>query len=380
MADFGYGAAGTQAAVDEMRQLAKTGSDIQTQEAHRQLYQASADKLNLEAQQSAEWMRLMQNDPGPGGTVESMADHVDRMARAASAAGKIKEAGDLATRAEQIRMRIAVGAKNATQADVNAGKAQRQRLEMLEGVLSGSTDQESWQVNNALYELHTGEQSPYTGMAYSPELTQSLTRSVMQAKDRINTDLRRAEGEERKRHNRETERHSALMRDLARDRLNRLKALDKNKAKAGGKVATGPGQKAVDQMMVSIMKDYPALKKQPLELRGAAYAIAARAQVLTQQNRGLDMETALQQAYKEARDSGDFSTERGVFSSTARFTGGGKLPSTAMELPEDRTTLKAGRYYRMQDGRIVQYRSDGQWDLYREPEDTNEEDEEGEDE
>lgn len=96
-----------------------------------------------------------------------------------------------------------------------------------------------------------------------------------------------------------------------------------------------------------------------------ARAIASDARKLMQQNRGLDYDTALQQALSKSVKDGDWTMAKkaaGVFSqakTSASFDNQGKSAETAGILPPDRSAWKTGHWYVNPKGQVAQWTGKG---------------------
>ena len=291
----------------------------------------------------------------------SIADQLDIIAKNAAGAGLITKAQELAKSSALIRSREAVQAKAEGDQNLNRLKMVRERAELQSQLLGGVTDEESWQNANALYEFQTGQKSPYAEVPYSPELVERLNAAAMTARERAELAER-----EQVRKNTEAYRKSRLRQidtqnDLRKRQQELAKEREKRLAKAGaGKGVAAPAKNELDQAARLVKKDYSGLAA--ADLNDAAFTIASEARALRKANPALDANTALQQAFNNAVQAGDFQVvQKGIagYGRKEVFSGRGKTPAAPAPIPPKKEDLKSGRFYVNPQGQVAKWTGKG---------------------
>ena len=296
-----------------------------------------------------------------GASRVSIADQLDIIAKNAAGAGLITKAQELAKSSALIRSREAVQGKAVADQNLARLKMVRERAELQSQLLGGVTDEESWQNANALYEFQTGQKSPYAQVPYSPELVERLNAAAMTAKERAELAER-----EQVRKNTEAYRKSRLRQidtqnDLRKKQQELAKEREKRLAKAGGgKAVVSPGKSELDQAARLVKKDYSGLPA--ADLNDAAFTIASEARALRKANPALDANTALQQAFNNAVQAGDFQVvQKGIagYGRKETFSGRGKSPVAPAPIPPKKEDLKSGRFYVNPQGQVAKWTGKG---------------------
>ena len=291
----------------------------------------------------------------------SIADQLDIIAKNAAGAGLITKAQELAKSSALIRSREAVQGKAEADQNLARLKLVRERAELQSQLLGGVTDEESWQNANALYEFQTGQKSPYAQVPYSPELVERLNQAAMTARERAELAER-----EQVRRNTEAYRKSRLRQidtqnDLRKKQQELAREREKRLAKAGGgKGVVSPGKNELDQAARLVKKDYSGLEA--VDLNDAAFTIASEARALRKANPALDANTALQQAFNNAVQAGDFQVvQKGIagFGRKETFSGRGKTPAAPAPIPPKKEELKSGRFYVNPQGQVAKWTGKG---------------------
>ena len=390
-------AVGGSAAAKEMLDAALGLSEIDLRAAHERYYGAGAKKLELEAQEQEQLGELMRKQAlgqaGPEARPMSLADSMDDLARTAMQAGLINRSQELAKNASLIRQREASATSSGTTAALNRIKQVRERAEMTGQIFGGATDQAAWETTHRLWEFQTGTPSPYANMPYSKELVERINSTALDTKARADLEEKRLSREAL-----EGFRSSRLAQhdtenDIRNARLLLAKQREKRLAKAGGgRGVSSPSAGETDQAGRIITRDYPDIAA--ADLQDAKFAIAAEAKALRRSNPALDANTALQQAYNEAKAAGDFQLlSRGLpilgWGRKEGFRGTGKTPETAAAIPKNSSQLQIDRYYTNAAGltgrwngktfEIVTSRGRPLSGNNRRPNDTGDEDEDEED-
>lgn len=328
--------------------------------------QAGEAELHLEIQRSMQDLlkRAYGGAPGapvgPDGRPRTQADITDDLSRISYMAGDVKQGADLAGKASLIRMHDASAALSQVRGGVLALTAQQKEVDMLGRLLGDVTDQASWERANNLYAFNTNNPSPWAGVPYSPELVNQLQAAALTRKDQIQTQINSANAKSLRafRNIRLRQHDDALALqerrlEIAEDREDRLAKT------GGGKAVASPQTGEIQEAARLIKRDFGKLDA--TDTMNAAFSVAAEAKALRRQNPALDAETALQRAYKSARERGDFreiaATSRWS-SPTQRFTGGGRTPETAVAAPPDPAQRVLNRYYSVGD-KVYQWSKEG---------------------
>ncbi len=283
----------------------------------------------------------------------SFSAQLNTLARTAFGAGLVTKGEALAKTAALIGTRETARDLSITQAALNRLKGVRENAELTSQLLGGVNDEESWQRANALYTFQTGQPSPYAQLPYSKELVERLNQAALSAKERAELEekglVRKATKAYRDRRLGQIDTEDALR----KRRVDVAEAREARISKTGGKPISSPSKEEQDQVARLIKKDYPNLST--AELNEAKFSIGAEAKALRRANPALDASTALQQAYNNAIQSGDFKNVRpGVLGYGAKdqYSGGGKYPTTPARIPSDKNDLKADRYYVNSQGQV----------------------------
>lgn len=338
-------------------------------QAHERLYGAQAgeaERKEREATHLADETRrrapeLEGLDPGA---------QIRKLAEITAGAGRPNEAGVLLKKYSEMENQFSQAVQhNATARKTEIETTQRE-LGHLEGVVRGSKSQKEWDDNNRLYELMTGRRSPMAGRPFSDKA--QLSQSMLSAQDVLAAELKRIEESGRAagrnityRHNRATERVADANLEIARTREARLekegieRAERVTRADRSSARRTSPDDRGEAARLLS--KEQPDVLGDDRRL--AVDAIASRANEIIRERKGMGRNQAMQIAYKEALDAGDFEkTSLNEFSlggntfkigEKTRFAGGGKSAETAIPLPKSgkAADLKVDRFY--EDGGVI---------------------------
>lgn len=217
------------------------------------------------------------------------------------------------------------------------------------------------------------EKDNITKMQYSPQLVDMIRRTGMNSVQQGTEQLKQLQLQEK-------QRQDDLQNDLKESRIASQNAYDDariahitTQAKVGA-ANKGPSRDEVaaassfvkGQMGANVDTASPNFQQ-------AVQTIAARAKQIVQTNRALTYPQAVQQATEEANRAGDFtqaedtrSTVAGVkipFTGEVKpagYSGQGQTQASAMPLPNDKSKLVPGRWYKAPDGRTEQYNPQGQ--------------------
>lgn len=291
----------------------------------------------------------------------SMADTLDSLAAAAAGAGLATKAQELAKNAALIRSREAVQQSAASRALIQQLQAIKEQASLTGQLFGGVNDQESWDRANAVYQFQTGKPSPYANVPFSPELVETIKQQALTAKEEADGEekkiARKSLDEFRKSRVKQHDENISLSRERNRIAREREARLRKN---GGGRQIASPTSAELTQAKRLIGRDYKNLEA--TDLNDAAFTIAAEAKALRRANPALDASMAIQQAYLNAIQAGDFqdiSTTIGGVKvpgmGKQTFAGRGKKPETAAALPSEKSKLVKDKYYVNPSGQIAQW-------------------------
>ena len=355
MSDIFGTARGSSAALEDMQRIAQTqGQQLQNQ------------KAGVELQEQQRMTALAQQEGQSG---KSPVEQMEDMATLAMRSGFVSSGSKLAGDAATIRLKQAQTQQNDARKFQEQATAAKTQLTMVEQLLSGVKDQESWDAANSLFESMTGSKSPFAGMEYHPAIVAQLQNSTLTVKDKLDLAIKQQNANTHA----AAEASAASFRDFRRGILKQQVDIARQRegrlAKVGGKAGDVgvPVKGELDHASDQISKAYPNLPQD--EVNNAAYSIASRARAIRKSTPGLDADTALDRALAEANQSGEFKTLNdnykimgvaipGTEKSTTHFTKSGKgptpIPGKAIPLPANPSAanLKKGQQYQAPGGQI----------------------------
>lgn len=217
------------------------------------------------------------------------------------------------------------------------------------------------------------EKANIANMQYSPQLVDMIRRTGMNSVQQGTEQLKQLEFQEK-------QRQDSLTNDLKESRIASQNAYDDariahvtTQAKVGA-ASKGPTTQELGlaQSLVKEQLGDNVDTKSPAFVQASA-SIAARAKQIVQTNRALTYPQAVQQATEEANKAGDFTQAEDTRSTIlgmkipgtgavkpAGYSGQGQTQASAMPLPNDKSKLVPGRWYKAPDGRTEQYNPQGQ--------------------
>jgi hypothetical protein len=288
----------------------------------------------------------------------SMADNLDRLARASAGAGLTSKAQELAKTAALLRSREEAAAASRSTARLNAIKLTRERADLTGQLLTGVNDQASWQRANVLWEIYTGESSPFAKQPYSPELVERVRQAALTAKEKADLDDKYATAKATREYRGRRLGQLDTQNEIRRARLKLLQEREERLKKGGtGRSVASPNKTEISQAETLIKRDFAGLKG--AELEEAAFNVAAEAQALKKANPALSSSMALQQAYNTAREAGDFQETGGAFRPGTKYIGTGKTAETAITTVPAAPERIVGRYYLGAGGAVARWTGKG---------------------
>lgn len=346
-----------------MADMALKGQQLDLYKQHSRLYGAMADEAQGKAKRAEV---LAQTLTDSSQRLQALPDALSQgreLFNIATSTGNLTEARQTLHVTGQITHELAQAANQRASALKTLREASDAQFEAVAAIHRNSKDQDSFDRNNELYRLRTGQESPLAGLPYDKDLIESAINSTIKPKDALQAELHRQDEAGRERARVATERYQRDRIRLGEEENDRRVEADRVKEKNGGKVAAYPPPGEIDAASRIVAHDYPSLD--PKQLREAATTIASRARELRGPggNRAIGAEAAIRRAYAEAKDGGQFEeapllsipgTSMGVGTKVS-FTGNGTAAASPLDLPTGdlstvRKALKKGRYYRTSKG------------------------------
>lgn len=321
--------------------------------------QAGNAEVDLEANKlMAETMRRMSGGATVTDKPMTMSEQLTALAETALGAGAVTKGRALATAASQVQLREIQGGLAKSRAEVQRLRAVGMQADTVGRLFGEVSDQAAFDRANDQYTFQTGQQSPYAGREFTPELVKQIHAAALTTKEQSELGIKdtNAKSLESFRQARLDQRdfENTLREDrqrLAREREERL-------AKSGGgKGVSSPAKAELDQARLLVKKDYDGMN--PADLSDAAYNIAADAKALRRTNPALDSAAALTQAYQNAKAAGDFGSDAGWggsgISAKPTYMSQGKTEAAPAKLPSDKGSLKEGRFYTNAQGVVAKW-------------------------
>jgi hypothetical protein len=317
-------------------------ANLAQKQGQADLSRAQAEKIQLENQQTkALQSYLQQAAAGMGGDQAAipgitgdndMPRMLEGLSMLSARFGNLKDAGELAVHASQIRSHAATAYTQQIEAEKKTREIQWDQITKLDQILSIAKDQDSFDHANAIYAGVFGKPSPYAGQKYEdvqPQL-EALGQQILTAKERIQLDLQKQDVDSKSKNRKSAiefrDFRKGIMAEEQDLRAGRETRLNKN----SGKVIGAPTKQEVDlvyPMVNNSMKDLDAEEKYQ-----KAGAVAGMARKLMRDHPGLDFDTAARQALMRVSKIPGVTYQDG------------KTPSQPLPLPADRK-LEMGHYY-----------------------------------
>lgn len=288
----------------------------------------------------------------------TMSEQLDNMANIAISSGAVTKGTKLATAASQVKLREIQGGLAQSRAKVQQLRAVGMQADTVGRLFGEVADQEAFDRANDQYTFQTGQQSPYAGREYSPELVKQIHTAALTTKEQSELGIKDTNAKSL-----ESFRQARLdQRDfentLRAERVRQAQEREDRLAKAGGgKGVSSPANKEIDQARLMVKKDYEGMNKTDLD--DAGYNIASDAKALRRTNPALDSAAALTQAYQNAKAAGDFGSDAGWggsgFKAKPTYMSQGKTEAAPAKLPSDKGALKEGRFYTNAQGIVAKW-------------------------
>lgn len=275
------------------------------QDAHalnQQTIQKQQQELDAQKKMSALMAQSKDENPGP-----NPSNYVTKIGQLAMQAGNFSQGTELMTKASSMRHNEALAAQELA-------KTRGQEIREVEGILSGVTDEASWNKGNAIFTMMTGKPSPLEGVPYSPENVKLVQDALANEKDVMQAKVNQArvpllEAQTKTAKAKEaydiertiTEKEARAI--TIKAKASAISARDSRTAKTGISAKAPPAAQlriATDM----IVRDYQDIS--PEEARIVGRDIAERASDITAQHPGMRITEAMAQAYGEKQKEGAF--------------------------------------------------------------------------
>lgn len=218
-------------------------------------------------------------------------------------------------------------------------KTAYENMDMLGNIYSSVGSEREWNQANAMFEMVTGQPSPFAGTPYSPMMVEQARAATTSEKDRAAAALTEARQGLVQSQQAESSRRQALI-DA---QIDYTKERTKNLEKVGGKPVPGTYVTAVSNELKEQFLDIG--ENDSARIRAIALPYAEEAYNRVQQN-GLSLSQAVQEVLAEAEENG----ELGGWTPMDAM-GSGSHPSKPLEVPTDKkgvldvAKLKPNKYY-----------------------------------
>ena len=316
------------------------------------------------AQQEALARLLQQAGPGgvraAGGEAPSITSRLYNLSSLALDAGMPEKAMAIAKDASQIAQHEASAISSQARTTLTRLQTIGERAELTGQMFGNAKNPTEWARANQLYEFQTGEKSPYADVPFDPRLSKTIYDNSMKIKDRVATEMRAAELAETRRHHKLSEAQADTLNEIRRNRAETAKRREDRLEREGGRGVASPSEGEISQAMRLIRKQFGERALSDLDIGDAAYEIAADAKERRTKNRALSASEAIAQAFKDAREAGDFNPGGGFLRYTP-IIGGLFRPSYTKrrgESAEDAIiarpgiSYEKGKYYVSPSGQI----------------------------
>lgn len=321
---------------------------------------ALADRVETETageRAVAAAMKAASGVPAQMGGSGSVADQLRGMAKLYTDAGMPSKAAEFLGKASQAEAHEATARAAAFREAAAKVKLKGDQFKMASNLLSGVTDEKSWNEANRLFQEQTGSESPFKNMPYDKPIVDTLKNASMSAYQKEQMKLKEAEFKERLVDDADKRQHRAASTGIALERLRVTQQREKRLEKAGGKDIGAPG-KAEVQAADKLLGD-TGLEGD--ERDAAAFSIASEAKVLRRKNPGISADEALRQAAITAKTNGSITPgEKNLFSKNVptKFAAPVSMPASGKK-----ADLVEGQLYKQGD-KVARWTKGG-WELVK---------------
>lgn len=301
--------------------------DIAIKQADIQL-QSQQKMLSL--LQGAQATKSSTGSPGQQASAqsESLASNMDMLANFALESGMPEQAKEYANSASTIR-------KNQASVEENQAKLQQQHATITGSLMENVHDQQSFDNALMIYQLETGQKSPFAGQRYTPQLADQIKNRATTILQQSSIKLNDAKTKEAEAQTQDAKARQPLIDAQKREADARTEYLQKHGGAAG--LPTASDLKGVTDLISS---SYDVDTTQDAaNARVLARPVAEAAKQMMQENPALTPSAAYRRAYQEALTRGDFA---GL---TPKKSMPGSDPEKPRPMPKNQKGLKENQWY-----------------------------------
>jgi hypothetical protein len=301
--------------------------------------QEGAVKLQSAKMDLSNRQRMMDAMSKQGDLGADLPTQLDTLAQLAIRSGSPEQAAEYAKASSGLR-------KNTALMQDAQVKAVSKKLNILGSLMDGVSDETSWRQANMQYTMETGEQSPWGGMPYSPDMVGKIRNGVASAKDRALTEAAKARTADSIAETKERETRVPLLRAQT--------VLAEKRAAAVGKNGANLLPKAQDVRMIMDLQaqDYNFAGTE--DSRVIAEPVAER-MVDLMRTEGLTRSQAAERAYGEAKSDQTYVGLRPRARAKGTLASPLIIPKTEKELRPNMWYMGQGKYA----GQLLQWTGDG---------------------
>jgi hypothetical protein len=301
--------------------------DIAIKQADIQL---QSQQRMLSLLQGAQATRSSSGSPGQQASAqsESLALNMDMLANFALESGMPEQAKEYANSASTIR-------KNQASVEENQAKLQQQHAMITGSLMENVHDQQSFDNALMIYQLETGQKSPFSGQRYSPQLADQIRNRASTILQQSAIKLNDARAKEASAQTEDAKARQPLIEAQKREADARTAYLEKH-----GGAANLPSASDLKSVTDLIASSYDVDTTQDAaNARVIARPIAERSKELMQGNPSLTQSAAARRAYQEALTRGDLA---GL---TPKRSMPGSDPEKPLKIPKNQKGLKENQWY-----------------------------------
>jgi hypothetical protein len=334
---WGWASGQQQASQDQQKQML-TNLELSAGAQKLAAGDIAIKQANLQLQQQQRMLSLLQGATRASSRgspaqqsqaqTESIASNMDMLANFATESGLGEQAKEYANTASTIR-------KNASQVEMNQAKLQQQHAGLTASLIENVHDQQSFDNSLMIYQLETGQKSPFAGQRYTPELREQIKNRATTILQQSQIKLNDAKAKEADAQADDAKHRQPLIDAQEKEAEARTAYLEKQ----GGahKLPTAGDLKAVTDLISS---SYDVDTTQDAaNARVLARPVAERAKEMMEDNPALTQSAAARRAYQEALTKGDFA------GMTPKKLSEGSDPEKPRKMPKDQKGLKENQWY-----------------------------------
>lgn len=273
-------------------------SDIAARPAETRYKTAAARRLEIENEQEERFAEASKDIQFEGG----MADVLDQFALTAANAGQPTKAGEFAGKAAQIRAAQATQLSEQAQEQERRYKLAIEKADRVNQLFGMADSPESWEAANRIFEVISGQPSPYKDVPFTPEAAEKIGRQTLKFKDAMELRLKETQQQNLEQLRKRQADSLALRDKLTEQQISESKAREAKIKKEGG--SEKPDLSTNRRMALNTIKTDWEIEAAEAEL--LADQINERAAAMLRENPGLKGSEAVTRAYGEAKDAGAF--------------------------------------------------------------------------